>query len=166
MVESSAEMLRLQLGRSISWHESHVVLKYRPTNTYIFNGFEICKEVDYCLGLLVPLVHNRFCFRLKAKLIAPTWGTVNVLQVIQGSSSIHVPWANPLKYHLKVPYIPQGDLCSVPFIPLMASFVPDLPQVILRLWIGAALKQHNHMMAFQVTMSALISSSNGFSAAA
>lgn len=60
-----------------------------------------------------------------------TWGAVYVLQVIQGSSSTHVPQSNPLKYHLKVPQLPQRDFCPVPIISLMPSFAPDFPQVVL-----------------------------------
>lgn len=69
----------------------------------------------------------------------PTWGTVYELQIVQGGSSTHVPRADPLKYHLEVPQLPQGDLRPVPDVPLMPRFVPHLPQVVLRLQRRAAL---------------------------
>lgn len=66
-------------------------------------------------------------------LLSPTWCTVCELQVIQSSSSTHVPRADSLKYHFKVPQLPQGNLSSVPLIPLMPRFIPHLQQIVLSL---------------------------------
>lgn len=90
--------------------------------------------------------------------ISHTWGAVYELQVVQGSSSTHVHRANPLKYHLKVPQLSQGDLCSVPVVPLMPRFVPHLPQIVLCLRSRAASTKDYHVVPFLVTTSTLISS--------
>lgn len=69
---------------------------------------------------------------------SPTWCTVFELQVIEGGSSAQVNRADPLEYQVKVPQLPQRDLRSVPFIPLMPRLAPRLPQTALRLWRRAA----------------------------
>lgn len=95
------------------WDYIHTYKSYK--NLWIFNH-EATPNAAYKIHLL--------CKSL-------TWGAVYVLQVIQGGSSTQVPQSNPFKYHLKVPQLPQRDLCPVPIISLMPSFAPDFPQVVL-----------------------------------
>lgn len=86
------------------------------------------------------------------KNISPTWGTVYELQVIQGCSSAHIPRANPFKYHLKVPQLPQGDLSSIPLIPLMPCFIPHFQQIVLCLWRRAVMTGDHHVVAFHILL--------------
>lgn len=81
-----------------------------------------------------------------------TWGAVYVLQVIQGSSSAHVPQSNPHKYHLEVPQLPQGDLCTVPIIALMPTSVPHFCQVVLGLQRGGSTDSATSQCDFKYTI--------------